>query len=558
MPQKFPSSIQGHAITRQASIALATQLTALKGRELLCERLRTKKLPYSVTLQINERKPLDTPILQNNAERKKISKNLYWTLHCSDVFKQWAVLTTNPKELMGAVVRCLEPARALAQSPMLYYDNVISRLILSFREAYTMGPEGFNMLKSFLIDMVKALDERSGIRRILSGIVSAHAYIYSGSAELFTKAELLMIELLQDEGGYNLTGPIRYPLMIDQVAELDKSNDNLTGQALMLSRTSMRFFYSWPLNSMYSVCLPPASMLLQFLMLNSQYVAFDRLPSASLVNHFQNHSKHNATSMSNLSNYKELVQPGLRIHLFRLGCLKVMDNVLIRVLNVDKVKHELVRFDKDIGSELFSLSLNVNENFVMKIDRDDLLDSAINSLKESVYLENIVRRPLRIQFGNLETNYAEIGVDQGGVQVEFFQEIGSRLIEKKYFVEDETSRLVWFGNKQKVIDYEYLGMLFGIGILNGCIISVSFPKVLYRILLAKVNVDVELEDIEDLYPDLHRSYSSLQEIPDFSDLELTFEATEQVNGKIETVELPSFERYNGKETEVTWISMSKK
>jgi ubiquitin-protein ligase E3 A len=97
----------------------------------------------------------------------------------------------------------------------------------------------------------------------------------------------------------------------------------------------------------------------------------------------------------------------------------------------------------------------------LEINRDTIIEDTLNSLiKQDVNF----RKPLRIKF------IGEPGVDEGGVQKEFFQLLIRKLFDPSYtmFTYKEDSRVMWFnGNTfESNVKFELLGILMGIAIYN--------------------------------------------------------------------------------------------
>lgn len=109
-----------------------------------------------------------------------------------------------------------------------------------------------------------------------------------------------------------------------------------------------------------------------------------------------------------------------------------------------------------------------------------------------------LKKQLRVQF------VGEEGVDEGGVQKEFFQLIVREIFDPKYglFNYNEESRLCWFSHNPvldnvNVREYKLIGLLLGLAVYNSVILDLHFPLALYKKLM---NVDVGLSDLKQLDP----------------------------------------------------------
>ena len=100
----------------------------------------------------------------------------------------------------------------------------------------------------------------------------------------------------------------------------------------------------------------------------------------------------------------------------------------------------------------------------------------------------------------------EEGVDEGGVTKEFFQLLLRELFDPAYgmFTYDHATRLQWFHPSQLDMEQEFrlVGIMIGLAIYNSQLLDLAFPRVLYRKLVGQ---NTCLSDLEELFPDVHRS-----------------------------------------------------
>ncbi|GBF93834.1 HECT E3 ubiquitin [Raphidocelis subcapitata] len=161
--------------------------------------------------------------------------------------------------------------------------------------------------------------------------------------------------------------------------------------------------------------------------------------------------------------------------------------------------------------------------------RDTLIQ--VNRAKDRSEL----RKPLKVQF------LGEEGVDEGGVQKEFFQLLVRQAFNPDFgmFVYDESRHLHWFRASGMDLDMEYelIGILIGLAIYNSHILEFQFPIVLYKKLMGRA---LGLEDLAELHPEVHASLSKLLAMPpgEVEALALTFEVESEVEvGRVAAVEL---------------------
>lgn len=210
---------------------------------------------------------------------------------------------------------------------------------------------------------------------------------------------------------------------------------------------------------------------------------------------------------------------------------------------------------------------------VLKVRRDEIVDDSLRELQRRS--SNDLKKPLKVKF------IGEEGVDEGGVQKEYFQVITRQLIDPKYGMftrkksafeavvaqhednddiddDDDSPRrkrrrrveerdlafnnnyreVLWLNGRsfEAPVRFELVGTLLGVAIYNGVLIDLRFPMVLYEKLMGRTPGLSALMQIE---PDLHRGLSKLLTYSKMQveDCDLTFEVTEEAFGAIHVVPL---------------------
>ena len=147
-----------------------------------------------------------------------------------------------------------------------------------------------------------------------------------------------------------------------------------------------------------------------------------------------------------------------------------------------------------------------NTILVLDIRRDNILTDAMNQLWRRDL--NELRRPLKVQLGIDE---GEQGVDQGGIQQEFFRLAIAEAFDPDYglFTTDSTSKTSWFqpGSLEPLYKFEMLGLLASLAVYNGLTLPFTFPKIFYKKLLGLPLLDVE--ECADGWPELMRGLLEL-------------------------------------------------
>jgi ubiquitin-protein ligase E3 A len=108
-----------------------------------------------------------------------------------------------------------------------------------------------------------------------------------------------------------------------------------------------------------------------------------------------------------------------------------------------------------------------------------------------------LKKPLKIKF----IGGGEEGLDQGGVQKEFFQILISKILDPNYgyFEYDKETRYSWFSRNSvdSLEYYQFFGLFLGLAVYNGVMLGVSFPRLFYKKILGE---KITLEDIIEGFP----------------------------------------------------------
>eukprot|EP00743_Colponemidia_sp_Colp-15_P004177 GILK01004507.1.p1 GENE.GILK01004507.1~~GILK01004507.1.p1 ORF type:complete len:764 (-),score=138.27 GILK01004507.1:85-2061(-) len=191
-----------------------------------------------------------------------------------------------------------------------------------------------------------------------------------------------------------------------------------------------------------------------------------------------------------------------------------------KVLQIDSIVQMRNEFQEAIVRNLFMMgSASASPYLILKVRRDNLIQDTLTQL---VGRGAELKKPLKVHF------IGEEGVDEGGVQKEFFQLLLKQLFDPAYamFIADEENRTFWFNvnSFETNLQFELIGLILGLAIYNGVILDVHFPMVVYKKLM---DIPPTLQDIKDMNPALGRG---LQQLLDFEgDVENTFLRTFQVS-----------------------------
>ncbi|CAG8566638.1 1145_t:CDS:10 [Paraglomus brasilianum] len=198
--------------------------------------------------------------------------------------------------------------------------------------------------------------------------------------------------------------------------------------------------------------------------------------------------------------------------------------ILTPIIKADVLKIEsMVQMRHELQDSFFrAMFIGVNSPYlILEIRRDHIIRDALYQLESKSPQD--LKKQLRVQFAG------EDGVDEGGVQKEFFQLVVREMFDQKYgmFTQNEESRLCWFNqnpfDESALDEYKLIGRLLGLAIYNSVILDVHFPVVLYRKLKGQ---PATLADLKELDPSLGKGLEQLLELED--DVESTYNRTFQI------------------------------
>ena len=210
-----------------------------------------------------------------------------------------------------------------------------------------------------------------------------------------------------------------------------------------------------------------------------------------------------------------------------------------RVLMYDATAQMTHEFEGAILRSLFVGA--TSPYFVVKVRRSHLIS---DTLLQMGLRKDDLKKPLKVQFAG------EDGIDEGGVQKEFFQLIFAQIFDVSYgmFVYDEDLRVFWFNRSslENEREFELIGIILGAAIYNGVILDARFPHVVYKKLMGE---PVGLADLELAFPPLARSFRKLleHEADEIESLGLVMQVSFDEFGEAKTYDLVE----NGGEIAVT-------
>ncbi|PIA16590.1 HECT-domain-containing protein [Coemansia reversa NRRL 1564] len=172
---------------------------------------------------------------------------------------------------------------------------------------------------------------------------------------------------------------------------------------------------------------------------------------------------------------------------------------------------------------------------VLEVRRDSLVRDTLYQL--DLKLNQDLRKQLKVRF------VGEEGVDEGGVQKEFFQLIVRDVFSPKYgiFRASESSLFHWFRpqaelSQDTLEEIRLTGQLIGLAVYNAVILDIHLPPAIYKKLLG---VPVIRDDLRQVDPALYHGLTQLLHLSsdELAFLERTFVAEYDDLGELCTHEL---------------------
>eukprot|EP00854_Cymbomonas_tetramitiformis_P005952 gene5952-7156_t len=168
---------------------------------------------------------------------------------------------------------------------------------------------------------------------------------------------------------------------------------------------------------------------------------------------------------------------------------------------------------------------------VLKVRREHLIMDTLHQIQRR---PEDLKKPLKVHF------VGEEGVDEGGVQKEFFQLLIRQIFDPNFcmFSYDTDTRLYWFKASGLDLDteFELVGIVLGLAIYNGHILEFRFPMVTYMKLMGH---ETTLEDLKEVSPDVYKGLVNLLEFEGSveENFGLNFQVNYEVLGEMYTEDL---------------------
>jgi len=193
----------------------------------------------------------------------------------------------------------------------------------------------------------------------------------------------------------------------------------------------------------------------------------------------------------------------------------------VRLLNIESLVLQRHEVQTAMVCQVFLGSPMSNPFLVLKVRRNAVIEDALNQLaKIGPKSQHAFKKPLKVVFDGEE------GVDEGGVQKEFFQLLIEELYNEDFgmFEKVDETRSFWFNKNsfESKLQFELFGIVLGLAIYNQVILDAKFPMAVYKKLLMGPDARLGLSDLLDFQPTLAKGLISMLEYDDRSTFEQVF------------------------------------
>jgi len=222
----------------------------------------------------------------------------------------------------------------------------------------------------------------------------------------------------------------------------------------------------------------------------------------------------------------------------------------VRMLSIESLLLQREEMRSSMALSVYlRFQMNQNPWLVLKVHRSSIVEDALQQL--AIFGRDQLKKPLKVVFDGEE------GVDEGGVQKEFFQLLVEQLYNEDFgmFERIDESRNFWFNKNsfEANLQFELFGTVLGLAIYNQVILDVHFPMAVYKKLMYGTCAKLGLQDLLDFQPSLAQGLIALLEHEDAASFQETFGPLRFVVeyecfGSLQEAEL----KEGGKDIEVTF------
>ncbi|KAF5098679.1 hypothetical protein D0Z00_001932 [Geotrichum galactomycetum] len=520
---KLQAAFGNKSLRKQAVVSLAMEIASLRGETQLCRGYELdKELPAAAAQLVNERDPLRSSVFtQDPPPARPIAA--FW--------KKGSSLTEMIPEELQTTLPDLQAQFSMIKPALLHDRNVFSvrslvNLLNGFITSIEHGRSAVtdsSVFREFLTRIVETTD--MSVWRFLN--IQLEPKTPSADA-LYPR--VLAIKTLQSWGPNSKSAPRSFFSRLKHI--------------IQNPRTKIPGYKYYQFEVLPRHKLPPSA--LDVFTTNWSLVKTNFSP------------KHDAPFEA-FFNLPTLVSFEDRATMVRYLCFRRMEAAAKQVDLVAQTTCTIANMAEPEEDMVFKITSrrstpNLYRTFLLRLPRIDMTAKAMGLLSKIPNWE-VLFMPLKIEFDG-----GEIGVDVGGVQVEFFDQVGREFMtpELSLMEYDEEFNVPWINDQFASHAWKYVGVIFGLAVHNGCTLPVDLPPVFYKLLILGTRSgefsidnfrrhDITLEDFAQAFPATARSLRNLKQLSrkDFEVVDLQFVCTfySPTIKNDYNIKLPSFGKY---------------
>ncbi|CDO51387.1 hypothetical protein DV113_002268 [Geotrichum candidum] len=520
---KFQTAFGNKSLRKQAVVSLAMEIASLRGDTQLCRGYELdNELPAETAQLIDERDPLRSPVLIKDPPP---------TRPIAAFWKKGSSLTEMLPDELQTTLPDLEAHFSKIKSELLHDRNIFSVRSL------------VNLLNGFVTSIERgrsAVTDSSMVRDFLTRIVETTDMSVWRFLNIQLEPKTPSVDTL-------------YPRVL-AIKTLQSWAPN--------SKSAPHSFHS----RVKHIVRNPRTKILDYKYYHFEVLPRHKLPPSALDVFTPNwalvktnFSPEHDAPLEAFFNLPTLVSFEDRVTMVRYLCFRRMETAAKQVDLVAQTTCMIADMAEPDEDAVFKITSrrstpNLYRTFMLRLPRLDMTAKAMGLLSKIPNWE-VLFMPLKIEFDG-----GEIGVDVGGVQVEFFDQVGREFMtpELSLMEYDEESNVPWINDQFTSHAWKYVGVIFGLAIHNGCTLPVDLPPVFYKLIVLGTRSgefsidnfrphDITLEDFAQAFPTTARSLRNLKRLSrkDFKVVDLKFICTfySPTIRNDYNIKLPSFGKY---------------
>ncbi|KAJ3388912.1 hypothetical protein HDU84_009326 [Entophlyctis sp. JEL0112] len=432
------------------------------------------------------------------------------------------------RQCFSKILAC-EPQERFHQTLFTALDVLLSHIQLNIRKYQTGSP---SILRVFLIILenpfLRDIDQSDGTLLKICGLVSS---LKSRSRQLLVK----WLSIYSSDEFLRLLSPYQ-EYFNKHVSSSHRPNDTVISVIKTISLINSS-------NSLHPQPIVPISVfynnaLAKKLNFKEEYKIWMRGHTGVKEKLPASPSQYQSFSYFNFPFLFDPVSKNRIIHIDAMAQMSLQyEEAVVHqaiVIHAQRFLHNDSETVKDLEE---GLKRETNPYLVLEIRRQFLVKDVLDQIHKKT--DSDLKKPVKVKF----VGGGEEGMDQGGVQKEFFQVLMAMLMDPAFgmFVYDPETRFSWLNGAslEPERQFELVGIIIGLALYNGVMLGIGLVPVLYKKLLGE---QISFEDLMTGFPSLGKGLKMLldwdEKDGDVEDIFCrSFEISYDVYGQVKTIPL---------------------